>query len=65
MSITHALIFYIGRKNGWVEQHLDEEENQVGEALYYYRKADAIRSSRQIGVPVHIFDQNGKFQKII
>ena len=48
--ITHTHIFYTDAANGWCEQHRDDESSQIGEALYHYRKTDAIKSARRISL---------------
>jgi hypothetical protein len=63
--ITHTHIFYTDHLNGWCEQHRDEEGNQIGEAFYHYRKSDAIKSSKCMKVPAHIFGKNGLHQRTI
>jgi hypothetical protein len=62
--ITRIHIFYTDAANGWCEQALDAEGNQIGKAAYHYRKVDAITSAKGEGVPVHIFGKNGLFQRI-
>ena len=61
--ITKTHIFYTDAHNGWCEMHLDDEDFQIGEAFYHYRKSDAIESAKEMSVPVHIFGKNGLFQR--
>ena len=60
--ITHTHIFYTDPRNGWCEQHRDDEGNQIG-AVHHYRKSDAIKSAKRMGVPAHIFGKNGLHQR--
>ena len=62
--ITKTHIFYTDARNGWCEMHLDDDEFQVGEAFYHYRKTDAIRSASRMNVPAHVFGKNGLLQRI-
>ena len=63
--ITHTHIFYTDAANGWCEQHRDADGNQIGEAVWHYRKADALASARRMGVPAHIFGKDGLLQRVV
>ena len=63
-TATKTHIFYTDASNGWCEMHIDDQEFQVGECFYHYRKSDAIKSARSMNIPVHIFGKNGLFQRI-
>ena len=63
---TRIHVFYTDPRNGWAAMALDAEGNQIGEACYSYRKADAIfEASRYNGLPTHVFGKNGLLQRII
>ena len=44
---------------------LDENEYQIGEAAYLYRKSDAVKTARGHGLDVHVFGRNGLLQRTI
>tara|TARA_R100000951_G_C2542936_1_gene149962 strand:- start:333 stop:533 length:201 start_codon:yes stop_codon:yes gene_type:complete len=62
-NATNIHVFYTDRANGWCFTLLDEEEFQVGEAEYSYRKVDAVEMAKRYGLPVKVFGRNGLFQK--
>jgi hypothetical protein len=64
MTADRIHVFYTDAANGWAVTVLDENEFQVGEAEYSYRKSDAIECAKRHGLPVHIFGRNGLFQRI-
>lgn len=61
---THTHIFYTDPANGWCKQARDDDGNQIGEAVYHYRKVDAVMSAKGDNVPAHIFGKNGLLQRI-
>ena len=63
MTADRIHVFYTDPSNGWAATVLDENEFQVGEAEYSYRKSDAIKIAKRHGLPVHVFGRNGLFQR--
>ena len=64
-SQTHSHVFYTDRSNGWVSQSRDADGNQIDEAAYYYRKADAVSDAVSQGFPVSVYGVNGLLQRKI
>jgi hypothetical protein len=59
-------VFYTDTLNGWAVTILDENEFQIGEADYTYRKADAINIAKRHGLTTHIFGRRtGLHQRTI
>ncbi len=63
-NATSIHVFYTDAMNGWCFTRLDENEFQVGEADYLYRKVDAVAMAKKYGLPVKVFGRNGLFQRI-
>ena len=56
-------IFYIDRNTGWaIAEFTADTGDQVGEARFLYRKAEAIAEARRWDPdkPVRIFDRHGR-----
>jgi len=62
-NATSIHVFYTDARNGWCCTHLDENEFQVGEAEYLYRKVDAVAMAKRHGLPIKVFGRNGLFQR--
>ena len=60
---TH--VFYTDARNGWAVVAMDENEFQVGEAEYTYRKTDAVKLAKRHGLTAHVFGRNGLHQRTI
>jgi len=56
-------VFYTDPMNGWAAATLDQDDHQIGEAKYHYRKTDAIAAAKEQKLPVHVFGRNGLFQR--
>lgn len=65
MTADRTHVFHTDAANGWAVTSLDENEFQVGEAVYCYRKSDAVKAAKGFGLPVHVFGRNGLQQRII
>jgi hypothetical protein len=63
---TRIHVFYTDPRNGWAAMALDAEGNQIGDACYSYRKADAMSEAcRHSSLPIHVFGKNGLLQRIL
>lgn len=60
-------VCYSDPKNGWYVQHVDVEDNQVGQAYYTYRKADAMQNAlvRQHNNIIEVYGRCGRLQKVV
>lgn len=61
-------IFFIDNRTRWaIAEYTFEGHDQVGEARFFYHKADALAEARQWDAhkPVRIFDCNGRIQKTL
>ena len=65
MTADRTHVFYTDASNGWAVTLLDENEYQVGEAEYLYRKSDAVKAAHGHGLDVHVFGHNGLLQRTI
>lgn len=60
-------VFFIGGKTGWAVAPFDAEGNQIGEASYYFHRADAVYRARQDHptLPCHVFKRDGTLGWIV
>lgn len=69
MGVSFIDVWYDGISNNWVAQVKDAEGNQIGEAVYVYRKWEAVDSAESLrpnsSVPIKIYKRDGSFQKEI
>lgn len=63
-EIHHIEVFYIAGNTGWVITANDAEGNQIGDAAYEWRKAQAITTARIMaaGKPIKVFGRDGQLQ---
>jgi hypothetical protein len=58
-------VFYTDRRNGWAVVFMDPEGNQVGVAVYHYRKSDAKRDALSHDLPVRVYARDGKLMGVL
>jgi hypothetical protein len=58
-------VFYTDKKNGWAVAFINEYGHQIGEARFYYKKNDAELDAVGHGLPVRIYNKNGRLRKIL
>lgn len=63
----HIEVFHIGGTTGWAYATFDADGNQIGEAAYEWRKADAMLSARRFcdGLPIWEFNTQGRKRREI
>lgn len=64
----HIEVFYVDRANGWATAEFDAVGNQIGEAVYSYRKSLAVREARAMAgsiYPIRVFGRDGNPQRTI
>lgn len=58
-------VFYTDSYICWYWVRVGQNQLEIGEAEYTYRKADAVDLAKQHGVDAHIFGRNGLYQRTI
>lgn len=65
MTATHIEVFYTDPDNGWCGMFVNADGCTDEPSIYCHHKRDAIAVAKKYGIPVHVFNKYGEYQRTL